>query len=575
MFNRVLKFLVIVLLFSIRTVAQSTYLPQGSDDYHTLDRLEIRSGRLDNQLRMTNKLVQRSTAIGYIDQKLKDSTLRLTQKDHYNLEQMISESGEWPYNGDREKNSRSNLWNVFYVKQYDDIHIKTDDLFCVINPVANLMVTANSETPKPAGSKSLLSLNQHGAEMRARITDKLGFYTLLTDNQEYTPGFLTKYAVGKQRVFPGQDYFLFSSAAGYGDYFYASGYFDFALVKNHINITAGQGNNFIGDGIRSLFLGDNGPGYPYIKITTHWGRFNYQNLFMQLTPTFQVLNTTLHQSFANINHLDINLARWLNIGLFEGILYGNIHNTAIDEFDPVIYTHLPSNVGGDKAKELVGFNFKALAAHHFEFYGQVLLDAFNSPPLSQVAAKNNRFGIQFGGKYADALGIRNLDLQGEINAVRPFTYSSSDTTVSYTNYDQALADPLGSGFVEMIGTARYQASKKVVISLRGAYYTRGADTGKLTYGNNIFSNDYFTASNLQEGWTNGVTSSCLMAGANISYQIFPNLFIDLGGVKRRYTAGSTKPLYTSTGESMGSDSETWLYFGVRINAPRRAYDVYY
>ena len=56
---------------------------------------------------------------------------------------------------------------------------------------------------------------------------------------------------------------------------------------------------------------------------------------------------------------------------------------------------------------------------------------------------------KLGGKYFDAFTVKNLDLQGEMNMVRPYTYTHYDSTANYTHYNQPLAHPLGAGFAEV------------------------------------------------------------------------------------------------------------------------------
>ncbi len=107
---------------------------------------------------------------------------------------------------------------------------------------------------------------------------------------------------------------------------------------------------------------------------------------------------------------------------------------------------------------------KANIAKRFQVYGQFLLDEF---VLSEIKKNNgcwvNKWGIQLGAKYIDAFGIKNLDLQVEMNRVRPFTYSHSDSVANYTHYNQPLAHPLGANFQEFIGIARYQPAPKWLI----------------------------------------------------------------------------------------------------------------
>ena len=43
----------------------------------------------------------------------------------------------------------------------------------------------------------------------------------------------------------------------------------------------------------------------------------------------------------------------------------------------------------------------------------------------------------------------NLDLQAECNLARPYFYAYEDPTLSFTNYRNSLAHPLGANFNEI------------------------------------------------------------------------------------------------------------------------------
>ena len=110
--------------------------------------------------------------------------------------------------------------------------------------------------------------------------------------------------------------------------------------------------------------------------------------------------------------------------MFEAVTFGRKNHFDFQYLNPIIFLRPveSGNGSGDKAK--VGFDFKANVANRFQFYGQFLFDEFVLGKLRND--KNNyvnKFGYQVGAKYVDAFGIPNLDLQGEINRVRPFTYS--------------------------------------------------------------------------------------------------------------------------------------------------------
>ena len=219
-----------------------------------------------------------------------------------------------------------------------------------------------------------------------------------------------------------------------------------------------------------------------------------------------------------------------------------------------------------------GLNFKALVAGHLQFYGQAFFDEFKSKELfAGNGWFGNKFGIQMGGKYFDAFTIKNLDIQGEVNVVRPFTYSHYDSTANYTHYNQPLAHPLGAGFGEVIGIVRYQPVRNLYLSVKGMYYKQGLDSTGTNYGSDIFlsynSNTPVLPGDTEHGYklTNGVKTTTLSLNFNASYELKENLFIDLGVTSRKRSYDNAyAPDYTST----------YFYGGIRLNISRRDYDFY-
>ena len=564
-----------VLLGLVSATAQSTYLIFGTDDYQLLHRCEVLSGSINDTAFLVGGNVYRSAAVAMADKVLADKKIKLSGVDKKSLHGLISENGEWPYGTDRSENSRRSLWHTFYTKKYDLINAQKNGFMLIVNPVIDLMATVDQETPGNTSKKPLL-LNTHGAEARGRITDKVGFYTLLTDNQENTPAFITNYKVNNQRVLPGRDYFTNFSGAGNSDYFYSAGYLDVAALHNVVHINFGNGKNFIGDGIRSLFLSDNAANTTYLQVNADYHRWHYQNLYLELTPQFLNLNSQLPHTMAALHYLEFRAAKWASLGLFEATVFNTPDCFHVGYLNPVIFSRLAGQYGSVPGKEMAGASFKVIAARRLELYGQLVIDDPGQPgPKGTKFGMQDKYGFQVGGRIIDAFALKNFDLQGELNVVRPFTYASTDSLVNYSNYNQPLADPLGSGFAEFIGIARYQPAQKLVITLRGMYYRRGANpvSPAGNWGNDIFQpTENFNAT---APLISGIETSCKMASANISLQVFPNVFFDMGGGKRDFTAGSPLTILTSDGPTKGSLSSTWVYFGFRMNAPRRSYDAWY
>ena len=563
--------------------AQTTFLPLGTENYHTLDRLETMSGRLSDTLRLQAKGESRRNAVRFLETITKDSSsVKLSSIDKYNAEQMISESGEWAADENGAIDSKHPWFNTFYKKQYNFGYVKTDNFFMVINPVMNTvgLMQRNSPTVDAAGVTipSQTYFSSRGAEIRGWIAKKVGFYTSFTDNQEKFPYPVVSYVTRKYEAVPGADYFKRpTSPYGAYDYFQATGYIDFDAVKNHVNIAAGFGKHFFGDGMSSILLTDNSSNMPYVRLQGRIWKLNYECLYLELTPQyFKTKDQNIGHKYSTMHYLTWNATPWLNVGLFEAQVFNRRDRYEFSYMNPIIFSTAMSRYNGAGDKSLIGFTGKVIFARHFQLYGQAALNEFKIGELTGGRGwYGNKWAIQAGGKYFDAFGINNLDLQGEIDAVRPYTYSAQDTIANYTNYNQPLADPLGSGFVKAIGLIQFQPVKNLYLSAKATYYKRGVDTGSKNYGNNIFKNYPSASTEYGVAIINGPEAHCQMLNLNVSYQIRRNMFFDLGGTYRKFVSeAGAYPVSSTTGTTYSDLSTTSFYLGLRINAPRRDYDIF-
>lgn len=559
------KFATLALFFgslSITADAQTTYLQLNNEDYPLLDRIETLSGELTNKYFTTVKPAPRNGIVEYFLEKREEAReLGLSKIDRYNIDHAISVSGEWTPEEDGAIDSRLPWFKTFYKKQPDFVHVNTDNFFLVVNPV----ISAQAIAEKNSLRNETHYMSSRGVELRGWIAKKVGFYTYFTDNQEQPVDFVNNY-ITKYSAVPGADFYTFRNGNHY-DYILARGYVDFQAVKDHINVTFGYDKNFYGDGMRSLMLSDFAASSPFLRINTKIWKLNYQNLYVELTPQFRKgADARLPRKYATIHSLSVNATKWLNVGLFESVVFSRRDRYEFGYMIPIILYRSIERAFGSPDNVQLGINFKAIAAKRLQFYGQFMLDEFTSKELFGGRGYwANKFSLQLGGKYFNAFTIKNLDLQAEMNLVRPYTYTHFDSTSNYTHYNQPLAHPLGAGFIEFLGLARYQPAKNFYITLKGMYYKQGVDTGKSNYGSNIFMN--YNTRNQSYGVTlvNGVKTSVALLNLNLSYELRENLFFDLGFTHRSFIYDT----YNAPGFST-----TYGYGGFRLNIARRDYDFY-
>ena len=528
--------------------AQTTYLPQGAKENILLERLEIKLGR-DSVLNFSkNKPFSRKQYIGHFSRL--DSTVLNSASDRYNWYSAMVNNLEWASGSRTDYASKKPLGKTFYQTPANFYETYSEDFFLAVNPVLQLNLS------KEKDNDQTLFQNTRGISLRGRIANKVGFSAYVTENQERTPLYVQQWE-DERRAVPGAGFYQVFKRDGY-DYFDARGTITFNAAK-YIDIAFGYDRNFIGNGYRSLFLSDFSNNTLFLKLNTRIWKFNYQNLFMELHSSNRQGASTLYpKKYAAMHHLDIALTKWLNVGLFEGVVFGRKNRFDFEYLNPIIFLRHVEGTVGSPDNAVAGIDFKANAAHHFQFYGQLLLDEFL---LSEISKNNgywaNKYGYQLGIKYIDAFKIKNLDLQLESNRVRPFTYSHYDSTANYTHYNQPLAHPLGSNFQEFVGILKYQPAPKWYFDARAIYYYKGLDTTGENFGGNPF--ELYTTRTKNFGYFigSGDKVKVFNAAMTLAYELRENLFIEGNYLFRKST---------------GLDNTSLFNIGIRWNAARRDYN---
>ena len=522
--------------------AQSTYLPLEHLNYRTLERIEIKSGKLTNELHTSVRPFLRESAVRFAEQA-DDMTeagfSRLDRNNQYFVYKNNNEFTDWGL-----INSKKPFLKHFYKYKSDLIDVRDSSNFLLkVNPVLRF------ELGKEKDNEGLQFANVRGVTIRGNIGDKVGFYSFLSESQHSFPDYVRQQAI-EEVALPNEGRFkAYESSIADGflapafDYWTANGYVSFQPIKQ-INVQVGHDKNFIGNGIRSLLLSDFSNNYFFLKMNTKVGRFNYQNLFMQLVQQFDSFGDGyLPKKYATMHHLSFNATSWLNIGVFESVVFGREDGFDVSYVNPLIFYRAVEFHLGSADNVLIGFDYKANFAKHFSLYGQVVIDEFSFSEIkNRTGWWANKQGYQVGLKYIDVANVSNLDAQIEWNVVRPYTYAHQTAATNYTHFNQALAHPLGANFRELIGTVSYQINKNIFAELNVMYAQKGkdwlyfSDGSVLSEGGNIFN---FT-DNIPNIYDNkllqGEKVTIFLADVRFSYMLRHNLFFDIGYMYRNQTS---------------------------------------
>jgi hypothetical protein len=557
------------LLTAQPVLAQSTDIPLWAKETWLLNRLEIKAGTHNGLNLSTAKPMLRSLYVPIADSVRArllagQNEWQLSKVDEYNLNRLQANNSEYSRYSTADFagwKSKKPFLGYFWPTKGNLIEVNEPDFYLSINPAINQQQSVENDFDRR------VFVNAKGLVARGLIARKMAFHFYLTDNQEQGPLHFRQ-QVDSNMAVPGAGYWkLFKTDRGV-DYFDARGSVGWNVGK-YINMQFGYDQHFIGNGYRSLFLSNFAAPNLYLRFNTRIGKLNYTNLFTQLFPPQPIRSDRLYdRKYMSLHHLSYNVRPWLNVGLFESMVFGEMNNFKPHYLQPVILLNSLLGRDGGTNNANLGIDFKANLLRKLQLYGQYLFDNLDGTDGKTGSHWwGSRNGFQLGAKYVDALGVKNLDLQLEYNQVRPFTYSTADSLTAYNHYRQPLAHPLGANFREVVGMARWQPANRWYVQARMIYWQQGLDSNGANFGANPLYNNRLLADGgrrlRNDGFAllSGNAGQGLNGSLILSYELAENLFIDGQLQYRLFDTDKT-----------ARQTTTLLGVGIRWNMFRREYD---
>ncbi|HXA03168.1 MAG TPA: hypothetical protein VNW99_14335, partial [Cytophagaceae bacterium] len=102
-----------------------------------------------------------------------------------------------------------------------------------------------------------------------------------------------------------------------------------------------------------------------------------------------------------------------------------------------------------------------------------------------------------------------------------------------TNYNQALAHPMGANFNEKIAILRYQPLGRLMLTGKIFYTKFGADTSSVNFGGNILKDYRKYPHPFGNVVGQGASNTLIYLSFTATYQIKHNLFIDFNQIIRK------------------------------------------
>lgn len=571
--------LLATLLVTHEIKAQSTFLPSNHHWHYFIERMEIKGAESGSQFHAALKPLERRAMVDFLMEK--DSVLpALGRTDRAVIQQILAGNREWKVN--HSDTATQSTRNYFFKNPPDVFHHEEEGFFLVINPVIHF--TLGHENDRDMW----LYQNTRGLELRGMISDKVGFYTFLADNQARFPSYVNEKIAAQSGAIPGEGWNIPFGVQGY-DFFTARGHIAFSATRN-ISFQFGQDRNFIGFGQRSLILSDFSNNYLFLKINTKVWRIHYQNIFARLVdfPLRTFGGRMFDPKYMAAHTLSMNLTPRFQLGLFENVVFGRSDTISPRGFDahylnPVIFYRAVEHHIGDPDKIALGAFWRWITRFNVALYGQLYIDDFhvgdlkydidtllvraglrNNRKYDQHASFRNKFAFQKGIHWIDVAGISNLDLKLEGNWVRPFVYSHYDVdgsglrpAASYSHYSQPLAHPLGANFRELFLRIFYMPHHNW--HLTGSFFTakQGRDMPGTNMGSNIFRDYTSRTGDYGHTFLQGLPFTVQMLQMEAAWHWRYNLWLEAKYVNR-------------VEQNDGVEKNNHLiFFGIRMNVTKR------
>ena len=513
--------------------SQGAYIPFDRDYYHKIERYEILQGKTNPFFNTGFRPFRRDIVANYLDSLAENPQVIQSKADQFNLDYLSQDS--WEFSKRELPASKKPFLNSLFRQPGDFAHYEGEEFGIHLAPVFYLSGGAESGNDRNPARLA------RGLAIRGSVDKKVGFYTYLTTSEVFFPSWVKDYAEYNGAV-PGEGFWKEYQSDGYS-YFSALGHVSFQITK-HIEIQVGHDRNFAGEGYRSFQISDFSNPYMFVKFNTKVWKFQLTNLWTQLTADVfynrgRPTDGRYPQKFFSYNRLGMNVGKRMNLGFYSSVMTDKIN---FNYFNPIIFLRWVEQQQGTPDKVMLGLDGKWIFRPGMELYGQFALDEFVFNEFFGIdgkGSKRNKYGIQAGYKYINALGIKNLDLQLEWNQARPYTFQEKFDFQSYSHWRTPLTHPRGANFREFVGILRYQPLPRLDLNLTGMYQFFGADErAGVNWGGDVLKN------RLQDSPTGlfgnvigqGVENRVVQSNLTATYMVRHNFFIDASHYFRRRTA---------------------------------------
>jgi hypothetical protein len=419
-------------------------------------------------------------------------------------------------------------------------------------------------------------LSTQGFLAQGYLGSKVSFTTSFYISDAIFPAYIDSF-IRNYDVVPGQGRARPKGTRGVLGYASANGFFTYQ-PSQFLNFQFGQGQQFIGEGYRSMLMADVAFPNPFLRMQAKFGPFEYTYWFQQMVDIYSkvaspdIRDGLFRKKYASMSYLDWKVTERLSLGAFQSIVWlgddslGNSKTIPWQYLNPVLLYWPIQYSTGSEGNFLLAVTASYKTTKYSQAYMQFLIDEMvTSEFFANNGAVVNKYSLQLGWKDYKAFGVKNLFFLSEFNMVRPYTYSHWSTLTNYGHSGQPIAHPAGANFTELLGMTEYNWNKSWFASAKAIAMRVGKDSAGLNFGQDI-RQDYYTApggifqTGASIGWGRPANSLHLEAAVGRVLNPKTNLRIEL-----RY-------IYRHEDMDISTRNTHWFMLGLRSQLRNLYYD---
>lgn len=350
------------------------------------------------------------------------------------------------------------------------VDIKKDDYHLSISPVGELSI---GNDVFDAGNQ-LLFQNTRGLYVEGDLFRNFSFSTSFYENQavfsSYEKEFISTHGefytsnlgyTQQNGMVPGAARTKPFKANGF-DYAFAIGNFVYRPTNN-FSIIAGNNQQFIGNGYRSMLLSDNNYGTPYLRLdynlNSKWS-FNMirsRNMNLIRKKAYTTVEAYYQPKGFSAHYISFKPNENMAFSFFEGSMWAMGDSLKTQAVNPSYFIPIPlmaALFNNGKTYSIFGLNANFNFFKKYLLYGQLV-----------AGQLKNQFAVQVGARAYNFFGLTNIMLQLEWNKASKSMYIAENARLSYSNYNLPVAHISGTGFNEFLCRINW-SFKKFYIDLR-------------------------------------------------------------------------------------------------------------